>query len=117
LPPLFSQPTNAPALIVTRRDSRLDYAGTSIQFGAGGETRAHGGIGLGYYAVVADTIDWEGPPNLNVEANFPGVGVIIWSPDKPLEPPHGVIGVGEGGFAGIGFRYYSPPIRCDCAKE
>jgi RHS repeat-associated protein len=93
-------------------------SGGCHKFYAGGETTAHGGIGLGAYGVVDDNIPWDGgPPNLDVRANFPGVGGVSWSPDHPLEPPHGVIGGGEGGFAGIGFRTYSVPTRCDCPKE
>ncbi len=45
----------------------VDYDPTSSggchKFGAGGETRAHGGVGLGPYVEVDDTIDWEGSPN------------------------------------------------------
>lgn len=88
------------------------------KFYAGGEITAHGGVGLGPYVGVDDSIPFDGPPNLDVHANVPGLGGLSWSPDKPLEPLHGFIGVGEGGFAGIGFRTYSvPPDRCDCRNE
>jgi hypothetical protein len=84
----------------------------------GGETRAHGGIGLGSYADADDSIPWGGPPNLDVNVNVPGSGVgLSWSPDKPLEPPHGVLGVGEGTFAGVGFHIYSSPSPCGCSSE
>jgi len=88
------------------------------KFYAGGETTAHGGIGLGGYAEVDDTIPWEGNPKLDVQVKVPNVGGLSWSPDEPLEPPHGVIGGGEGGFAGLRFRTYSiPSERCDCMNK
>ncbi len=59
----------------------------------------------------------SGVLNLDVEVSVPNVGGISWNPDKPLEPPHGVIGGGEGRFVGIGFRYYSPPNQCGCPGE
>jgi hypothetical protein len=76
---------------------------------------AHGGIGLGDAVIVNDTIPFQGPPNLDVKVNLPGGGGIVWSPDKPLEPPHGALGVGAGGFAGVGVHIYSPPSsECSC---
>ena len=58
------------------------------------------------------------PPKLDVTVGVPlGGGIFVWSPDKPLEPPHGTIGVGAGGFAGVGFHIHSPPsTECTCLE-
>jgi len=88
------------------------------KFGASGATKVHAGFGLGDYVSVDETFPGDGSaPSGEVEINFPNIGGVSWSPTNPGEPPHGVIGAGEGGFGGIGFIFNSPPTRCGCQGE
>ena len=77
--------------------------------------KVHGGVGVGDYVSVDENFPDNGDaPTGEVEVNLPPVGGISWNPMKPGEPPHGVLGVGEGGFGGVGFGYNSPSSKCGC---
>jgi hypothetical protein len=93
-------------------------SGGCNKFGAYGATRVHAGVGVGDYVSVDENFPGDGSaPSGEVDVNLPDVGGISWSPTKPGEPPHGVIGVEAGGFGGIGFTFNSPPTQCGCGGE
>ena len=94
-------------------------------FGAHGGTRTEGGLGFLKYASLSTEITenpeypggLEGQVRGNV--NLPGVSS-TWNPANPEEAPHGQWGGGEGGFAGLGFHFYSPPNQsseCGCESN
>jgi RHS repeat-associated protein len=101
-------------------DGFIDFdptdSGGCRKFGAYGSTRVHAGLGLKKdYGSVDITFPGDGSaPSGEVEVNLPPVGGISWSPTHPIEPPHGVLGVGDGGFGGVGFTFSSPPTQCGC---
>jgi RHS repeat-associated protein len=101
-------------------DGFIDYdptdSGGCRKFGAYGSTRVHAGLGVRKdYGSVDMTFPGDGSaPSAEVEVNLPPVGGIRWSPTNPGEPPHGVLGVGDGGFGGFGFTFSSPPTQCGC---
>jgi RHS repeat-associated protein len=86
--------------------------------GIHGGVRGDAGIGppTGDYGGVSDEISVDGSGNvdfdLNVNVNLPPAGGITWNPTKPHEKPHGVLGLGAGGFGGLGATAYSSGCGC-----
>ena len=86
------------------------------KFGASGGVEAHGGVGVPYaYASVDATAGGGSEGEVQLTTELPGGAGLAWSPTNPNDSPHGVAGAGEGGFAGLGFHFNSPPTQCGCS--
>jgi RHS repeat-associated protein len=96
-------------------------SGGCRKFGAYGAATVQADAGLGKYASVGGEVsidEGSREPDINFQATVPDVGGVSWNPAKPHQPAHGVIAGGEGGFAGIGFVFNSPPSsQCGCSGE
>ncbi|MGB7848921.1 MAG: RHS repeat-associated core domain-containing protein [Candidatus Acidiferrum sp.] len=96
-------------------------AGGCRKFGAHGAGTIQAEAGLGEFFSVGGgiSVDASGSePEMGFEGIIADIGGVAWNPNKPHEPPHGVLGGGEGGFAGVGFVFNSPPAsKCGCGDK
>ncbi len=86
-----------------------------------GGPRAEGLVGLGDYVSASSEVDINGEGferHVSVNVNLPDLPgpSLTWDPDKPNEPPHGVLAGGVGGFGGIGGTSYSA-APCGCGAK